>query len=120
MKVPGQEELLILDFPTAREDREFQPDLFQQNIIDEENQARNEEVIDMTHRYNLCQIKSNWRDRYADHYATLIILTNMTIPKAIIMYGTSVVKEVHDKGMWTPVTCENISNKAKIIRSLIF
>jgi hypothetical protein len=72
VEVPGAMEPLTSDFPAASEDREFQPDLFQQSIIDEDNQARNEKVIDVTHRYNLRPSRSDWRDRYADHYMTLV------------------------------------------------
>ena len=36
VEVPGTMEPLISDFPAASEHREFQSDLFQQNIIDED------------------------------------------------------------------------------------
>ena len=55
------------------------------------------------------------------------MLTNLSIPKAIKLFGAealaSVMKEVrqlHDKRVWTPVSYDSINNKAKIIRSLIF
>jgi len=58
---------------------------------------------------------------------TPVVLTNLTIPKAMKLYGTealaSVMKEVsqlHEKHVWTSIKYDSIVNKAKIIRSLIF
>ena len=68
--VEAQDPEELLDHPAAREDTEFQPDLFQKNIIDVDNEARNEEATDVTHRYNLRSSWSDWRDRYADYYTT--------------------------------------------------
>jgi hypothetical protein len=115
------------DYPCENVEADFQPDVFQQNIIDTDNAVRNDETMDATHRYSLRQSRSDWRDRYTDHYTTPVVLTNLSIPKAMKLYGTealaSVMKEVkqlHDKGVWTPVKYDSINDKAKIIRSLIF
>ena len=59
---------------------------------------------------------------------TPVVLANLTIPKAMKLYGTealaSVMKEVsqlHEKHVWTSIKYDSIYvNKAKIIRSLIF
>ena len=50
-------EPLILHHPAARQDTEFQPELFQKNIIDVDNEARDEEATTS---------RSDWSDRYAD------------------------------------------------------
>ena len=119
-------EPLISDFPAASEDREFQTDLFQQKITNEENRARIEETVDVTHRYNLRQSRSDWGARYVDHYTTPVVLTNL-IPKAMKLYGTETlpnamkeVSQLHEKHVWTSIKHDSIVNKAKIIRSLIF
>ena len=52
---------------------------------------------------------------------------NLSIPKAIRLYGVgdvaSIMKEtgkLQDKGVWTPIKYENIEDKSKIIRRLLF
>jgi len=50
--------------------------------------------MDMTHRYKLRQNRSNWPDRYADHNNSPIVLTNLSIPKFIKLYGTEVLASV--------------------------
>ena len=57
---------------------------------------------------NLRSSRNNWKDRYDDHYNTPIILTNLSIQKAIKLYGVeslaSVMKEIkqlHEKSVWT-------------------
>ena len=88
---------------------------------------RNEKESDQTHRYDLRPGRSDWRERYADHYATPVVFTNLSIPKAMHLYGTEalasvmkVVNQLHDKGVWTPIKYDDIKNKSRIIRSLIF
>jgi hypothetical protein len=112
------------DEPTDKSlDEEYVPNTFQQNVIDLDMMVRNDGVKDITHQYNLRSNKNDLRE----HYTVSVVLTNLSIPKAIKLYGTealaSVMKEMnqlHDKGVWTPVQYESIENKAKIIRSLIF
>ena len=89
------------------------------NVIEEDNTAGINDQMNMTHRYDLRPTRSSWRDRFAD-YTTPIVLTNLSIPKAIKLYGQealgSVMKEVrqlHDKGVCTPVNYENIENTGK-------
>jgi hypothetical protein len=120
--ISGRVEPLEIDAQIEEQDVEFQPSSYEQNIINEDNKLRNDESMDTTHRYNLRESRSNWRERYGDHYATPAVLTNLSIPKAIKLYGTealaSVMKEasqLHDKGVWTPVNYDEIINKSKII-----
>ena len=109
MEVPSQAEPLISDFPAVSEDREFQPDLFQQNIIDGDIQARNKEASDVAHRYNCWSLYDSYgADDFVDSQGD-------------DSYGTealaSVTKEVthlHDKRVWTPIKYDSIVNKAKI------
>ena len=58
-------------------------------------------------------------------YTAPVILSNLSIPKAIRLYGvetvTSIMKEIdqlQDKGVWTPIKYENIEDKSKIITLL--
>ena len=99
----------MLSEPEASIDEaEFFPDLIEENTIREDINFRNEKESDQTHGYNLRPGRSDWRERYADHYiyTTPVVFTNLSIPKAIHLYGTealvSVMKEVnqlHDKGV---------------------
>ena len=109
------------------DDEVFEPDYQQQQIINADNQIRGENNIDSTHRYNLRSARSDWRDRYSEEYTAHVVLTNLSIPKAIKLYGVealaSIMKEMNqlqDKGVWTPLKYENIKDKSKIIRSLLF
>ena len=42
--------------------------------------------MDITDQYNLRPNRSNVRDRYADHYTVPVVLTNLSIPKAMKLY----------------------------------
>ena len=72
---------------------------------------RSEDNMDVTHRYDLRTARSNWREKYpGECTAPVIILSNLSIPKAIRLYGVeavaSIMKEMHqlqDKGVWTPI-----------------
>ena len=83
---------------------------------------------DTTHHYNLRPRNSTWKnDKYADHYVNAVILTNLSIPKAMKLFGSEAlaaamkeVNQLHDKGVWSPVKYEDIKDTDKIIRSLIF
>jgi hypothetical protein len=109
------------------DDEVFLPDYEQQQVINTDQHNRISGEMDTTHRYNLRAARSDWKDRYTEHYTAPVILTNLSIPKAIRLYGVealaSVMKEMNqlqDKGVWTPIKYENIKDKSKIIRSLLF
>ena len=87
---------------------------------------RDEKELDQTHRYNIRPGRSDWRERYPNHYTTPVVFTNRS-RKQCIQYGTeslaSVMKEVnqlHDNEVWTPIKYDDIKNKSRIISSLIF
>ena len=108
-------------------DEIFEPDEYQQEIIKMDNNFRSEDNMDITHRYDLRTVRSDWRKKYPSGYTASVILSNLSIPKAIRLYGVeavaSIMKEMHqlqDKGVWTPIKYENIEDKSKIIRSLLF
>jgi len=77
----------------------FEPDEYQQEIINQDNNFRSENNMDATHRYDLRTVRSDWRIKYPDK---LVILSNLSIPKAIRLYGveevTSIMKEMGQKG----------------------
>ena len=108
-------------------DEIFEPDEYQQEIIKVDNNVRSEDNMDVTHRYDLRTVRSDWRKKYPGEYTSPVILSNLSIPKAIRLYGVeavaSIMKEMHqlqDKGVWTPIKYKNIEDKSKIIRSLLF
>ena len=65
----------------------FQRNDQQRNVTEEDNTATINDQMHMTHRYDLRQTRSSWRDRFADHNTNPIVLTNLSIPKAIKLYG---------------------------------
>ena len=108
-------------------DEIYEPNDNEQEIINQDNKYRNEGNTDKTHRYHLRPTRSDWKNRYAGEYSAPVVLSNLSIPKAIRLYGVeavaSIMKEVgqlQDKGVWTPIKYENIQDKTKIIRSLLF
>jgi hypothetical protein len=112
---------------TSPEDVVYEPDELQKRVIYKDNMVKSTGVHDITHRYSLREKRPEWRDRYSEHYTAAVVLTNLSIPKAIKLYGiealASVMKEMlqlHDKGVWIPTKYENIGDKTKIIRSLLF
>ena len=125
--IGGEKHNMLLEPEASNDEAEFFPDPIEENMIREDINFRNEKESDQTHRYNLRPGRSDWREKYADHYTTPVVFTNLSIPKAMHLYGTealaSVMKEVnqlHDKGVWTPIKYDDIKNKSRIIRSLIF
>ena len=71
-----------------------------------DNNFRSEDNMDKTHRYDLRTVRSDWRNRYPSEYTAPVILSNLSIPKAIRLYGVeavaSIMKEMHqlqDKGV---------------------
>ena len=82
--------------------------------------------MDVTHRYDLRTARSDWRTKYPDEYTAPVILSNLSIPKAIRLYVeavASIMKEMgqlQEKGVWKPTKYDDIQDKTKIIRSLLF
>ena len=105
----------------------YEPNDKEQKIINKDNQYRNEVIIDKTRRYHLRPTRSDWKNRYAGEYSAPVVLSNLWTPKAIRLYGVeavaSILKEIgqlQDKGVWTPIKYNDIEDKSKIIRSLLF
>ena len=44
----------------------FEPEKYQQEIINKDNNFRNE--MDVTHRYDLRTVRSDWRTKYQEEY----------------------------------------------------
>ena len=80
----------------------------------------------VTHRYDLWTVRSGWRTKHQDEYTAPVILSNLSISKAIRLYGVEAVAFLHqigqlqDKGVWAPIKYENIQDKSKIIRCILF
>ena len=83
---PEQEAMKIFD-------EIFDPDEYQQEIIKMDNNYRSEENMDVTHRYDLRTVRSDWRNKYPGEYTAPVILSNVSIPKAIRLCGVEAVDE---------------------------
>ena len=86
-------------------DEIYEPNDNEREIINKDNQYRNKGIIDETHRYHLRPTISDWKNRYAGEYSAPVVLSNLSIPKAIRLYGVeavaSIMKEIgqlQDKG----------------------
>ena len=63
----------------------FESDEYQQEII-KKITIRSENDMDVTHRYDLRSVRSDWRTKYQDEYTAPVILSNLSTPKAIRLY----------------------------------
>ena len=72
-------------------DEIYEPNDNEQEIIKKDNQYRNEGIVDKTHRYHLRTTRRHWRNRYVGEYSTPVVLYNLSIPKAIRLYGVEIV-----------------------------
>ena len=101
----------------------FEPDEYQQEIIKMDKNFRSDNNMDVTHRYDIRTVRSDGELNIRTSIWP-VILSKLSIPKATRHYGVeSVAKEIgqlQDKGVWTPIKYENIEDKSKIIRRLLF
>ena len=64
-------------------DEIYEPNDNEQEIINQDIQYKNEGNINKTHRYHLRPTRSDWKNRYAGEYSAPVVLSNLSIPKAI-------------------------------------
>ena len=76
-------------------DEIFELDEYQQEIIKMDNNFRSEDNMDVTHRYDLRTVRSDWRNKYPSEYTAPFILSNLSIRKAIRLYGVEAVASIH-------------------------
>jgi len=59
-------------------DEIFEDDEYQQEIIKMDNNFRSEDNMDVTHRYDLRTVRSDWRNKYPSEYTAPVILSNLS------------------------------------------
>ena len=65
----------------------FKPDEYRQEITKLDKIFRSEDYMDVTHRYDLRTVRNDWRNKCPGEYTAPVILSNLSIPKAIRLYG---------------------------------
>jgi len=50
-----------------------------------------------THRHSLRPNRSDWQDNFADEYTVPVVLASLSIPKAIIKFGSEALASVKKK-----------------------
>jgi len=72
----------------------YESDELQQRVIYGDNMVKCTWVQDVTHRYSFREKRPDWKDRYSEHYTTAVVLMNLSIPKAIKLYGIETLASV--------------------------